>query len=399
MPSDGRKRLHVIRVRRLRLALGATLLGTTAPVSRKKRRELVEGTNNPVGMPAYYRVVGPQETPRAAPDQRRAQTRGLRWHDVVVTVVAHVDNLAWLARRQLDQPLEEPRIRLRHTPLAGCADVVDRQLQGTQEISRTGRLVPGDTQPKAEFPKPRECGANVKVKIVFIYLLTAASFFTELPLARKIESGAEVLERLGVVSALCRDGAEHRGESVPRHVEPIGPLTPFAGVVEQRFTDVEHHRSDHVLLLRQDRSERVARRRDRAPRSGIKAIDASEANAVLNLRYEVQRSARYNRDMEIDEAKRAARERVWAALDAEAVDPRGAAGRIPSFAGTAAAAERLAALDVWRDARVVKSNPDRAQLPVRDVPAMDDPDTFYALDPERGQATRTSRLPSCRKLG
>ncbi|WP_051729052.1 hypothetical protein [Streptomyces sp. NRRL F-3213] len=103
--------------------------------------------------------------------------------------------------------------------------------------------------------------------------------------------------------------------------------------------------------------------------------------------------------MEIDEAKRAARERVWAALDAEAVDPRGAAGRIPSFAGTAAAAERLAALDVWRDARVVKSNPDRAQLPVRDVPAMDDPDTFYALDPERGQATRTSRLPSCRKLG
>ncbi|MYW95766.1 5-formyltetrahydrofolate cyclo-ligase [Amycolatopsis rubida] len=99
--------------------------------------------------------------------------------------------------------------------------------------------------------------------------------------------------------------------------------------------------------------------------------------------------------MQIDEAKRAARERVWALLDAEAVDPKGAAGRIPSFTGAEAAAQRLAALDVWRDARVLKSNPDRAQLPVREaalrdgktvymaVPAMASPDPFYALDPAK----------------
>lgn len=97
--------------------------------------------------------------------------------------------------------------------------------------------------------------------------------------------------------------------------------------------------------------------------------------------------------MQIDEAKRVARDRVWASLDAEAVDPRGAAGRIPSFAGAGAAARRLAMLGLWRDARVVKANPDRAQLPVREaalrdgktvymaVPAMANREPFYALDP------------------
>ncbi|ATY17045.1 5-formyltetrahydrofolate cyclo-ligase (plasmid) [Amycolatopsis sp. AA4] len=100
--------------------------------------------------------------------------------------------------------------------------------------------------------------------------------------------------------------------------------------------------------------------------------------------------------MQIDEAKRAARERVWALLDAAAVDPRGrsAVGSIPSFVGAEVAAQRLAALEAWREARVVKCNPDRAQLPVREtalrdgktvymaVPAMAKPEPFYALDPD-----------------
>ncbi|TVT31256.1 5-formyltetrahydrofolate cyclo-ligase [Amycolatopsis rhizosphaerae] len=98
--------------------------------------------------------------------------------------------------------------------------------------------------------------------------------------------------------------------------------------------------------------------------------------------------------MEIDEAKRAIRERVWAALDeAKAVSPPGAAGHIPSFVGAAPAAQRLAQLDVWREAAVVKANPDGAQLPVREaalregkllymaVPAMATPQPFYLLDP------------------
>lgn len=100
--------------------------------------------------------------------------------------------------------------------------------------------------------------------------------------------------------------------------------------------------------------------------------------------------------MGIDEAKQAVRERVWAALDAPgAIVPPGAAGHIPSFVGADRAAQRLSELDVWRRATVVKANPDRAQLPVREaalregkllymaVPAMAKPTPFYLLDPSQ----------------
>ncbi|MGX7829093.1 5-formyltetrahydrofolate cyclo-ligase [Actinokineospora sp. 24-640] len=98
--------------------------------------------------------------------------------------------------------------------------------------------------------------------------------------------------------------------------------------------------------------------------------------------------------MNIDNAKRAVRERVWAALDkAGAVEPPGAAGHIPSFVGAEQAAERLAGLESWARARVVKANPDQAQLPVRRlaleqgkvvymaVPRIATLKPFYALDP------------------
>ena len=67
-----------------------------------------------------------------------------------------------------------------------------------------------------------------------------------------------------------------------------------------------------------------------------------------------------------DQATHAIRERVWALLDAHgAVQPPGARGHIPSFVGADQAAERLAALSAWKTARVIKVNPDKAQLPVR----------------------------------
>ncbi len=40
-------------------------------------------------------------------------------------------------------------------------------------------------------------------------------------------------------------------------------------------------------------------------------------------------------------------------------------GHIPNFKGANQAAERLAGLSVWRQARVIKSNPDSPQQPVR----------------------------------
>jgi len=96
-----------------------------------------------------------------------------------------------------------------------------------------------------------------------------------------------------------------------------------------------------------------------------------------------------------DQTKHTIRERVWALLDAHgAVQPPGAHGHIPSFVGADQAAERLAALPAWKDARVIKVNPDKAQLPVRAhaladgktvymaVPKLAAEKPFYLLDPE-----------------
>lgn len=96
----------------------------------------------------------------------------------------------------------------------------------------------------------------------------------------------------------------------------------------------------------------------------------------------------------VTQAKREVRERIWALLDEKAaVQPPGASGHIPSFVGAEAAAERLAELPGWVGAQVVKSNPDRAQLPVRAralregkvvymaVPRLETFEPFYLLDP------------------
>jgi len=94
-------------------------------------------------------------------------------------------------------------------------------------------------------------------------------------------------------------------------------------------------------------------------------------------------------------AKAALRQQVWSQMSAARVARfPGAAGRIPNFVGAEAAAERLRAMDVWRAARTVKSNPDSAQLPVRQraledgktvymaVPRLAEAEPFFALDPD-----------------
>jgi 5-formyltetrahydrofolate cyclo-ligase len=100
-------------------------------------------------------------------------------------------------------------------------------------------------------------------------------------------------------------------------------------------------------------------------------------------------------DASIQQAKQHIREHVWALLEHHhAVDP-GVAGHIPAFVGADAAAVRLTELPAWRAARVIKANPDRAQLPVRTealetgktvymaVPNLASLQPFYLLDPGR----------------
>src|SRR5438094_6119403 len=63
--------------------------------------------------------------------------------------------------------------------------------------------------------------------------------------------------------------------------------------------------------------------------------------------------------------KDALREEIWRLLKQQAASPSDPFGHIPDFIGSDQAAERLAELPVWRQARVVKANPDTAQAPVR----------------------------------
>jgi 5-formyltetrahydrofolate cyclo-ligase len=95
-------------------------------------------------------------------------------------------------------------------------------------------------------------------------------------------------------------------------------------------------------------------------------------------------------------AKQAVRERVWSLLERHgAARFPGARGRIPNFVGAEASAEKLATLQEWEGARVLKANPDAPQLPVRAralsegkrlymaVPRLRDRRPFVLLDPKR----------------
>lgn len=75
------------------------------------------------------------------------------------------------------------------------------------------------------------------------------------------------------------------------------------------------------------------------------------------------------------------REEVWDGLATSGAGVGEVHSRIPNFVGADRAAERLAELEVWQRARVVKCNPDRGQAPVR-LRALLDGKKLYAPVPE-----------------
>jgi 5-formyltetrahydrofolate cyclo-ligase len=99
--------------------------------------------------------------------------------------------------------------------------------------------------------------------------------------------------------------------------------------------------------------------------------------------------------MDVKRAKDEARARMWELLLAARVSPSpGPRGGIPDFIGAEEAAQRLAAQEEWKRARVLMVNPDGAQRPVRcraleegkrvymAVPKLAQVHPFVLLDPE-----------------
>ncbi|MEL6382377.1 MAG: 5-formyltetrahydrofolate cyclo-ligase [Cyanobacteria bacterium J06626_18] len=65
------------------------------------------------------------------------------------------------------------------------------------------------------------------------------------------------------------------------------------------------------------------------------------------------------------EGKDVLRHEIWATLKANRLTHRDPVGHIPNFVGAEAAAARLANLEIWQQASVIKCNPDSPQKPVR----------------------------------
>lgn len=94
------------------------------------------------------------------------------------------------------------------------------------------------------------------------------------------------------------------------------------------------------------------------------------------------------------------REAMWTALEQSgAVRAKNVHDKIPDFHGSDAAAELVGDLDVWQQATAIKSNPDKAQRPLRQraleqgkvlymaVPRLKDERCFVELDPARLDTT------------
>ena len=75
------------------------------------------------------------------------------------------------------------------------------------------------------------------------------------------------------------------------------------------------------------------------------------------------------------------RSAVWSLLEERSVSIGPVWSRIPNFIGADKAAQRLAELQIWKAAKVVKANPDSPQIPVR-LRALEDGKLVYVPVPE-----------------
>ncbi len=74
------------------------------------------------------------------------------------------------------------------------------------------------------------------------------------------------------------------------------------------------------------------------------------------------------------------RTEIWSVLKQQAASVGDSFGHIPNFVGAELAAEKLAALPIWQQAKTIKCNPDSPQIPVR-MRALQDGKRLYMAVP------------------
>jgi hypothetical protein len=177
-------------------------------------------------------IVGPQVSPGPAADKRGTHSCLLSWHQIVVAVIPDIHNLVRAARCGLDNAAEECLAGLGDPPVGRGSDEVGRQVHRPEDAPCHGGLVSRNADPQAHRPQRGERGPRVRVQVLFPVGLSGARFLAPLPFGGQVEAGPEVAEGLGVVPAGRGDRAEHRGEGVAGHADPVRPGTEFPGVVE-----------------------------------------------------------------------------------------------------------------------------------------------------------------------
>lgn len=83
-------------------------------------------------------------------------------------------------------------------------------------------------------------------------------------------------------------------------------------------------------------------------------------------------------------SKDATRKEIWTLLEQQHAVSAPTHNKIPDFVGSDRAARRLTELAAWHSARVVKTGPDTAQLPVR-IQALEDGKLLYMAVPKLAQ--------------
>jgi hypothetical protein len=173
-----------------------------------------------------------------------AQASGLGWDQVVVAVVADVHDLLRAARGDLDDVTEEGGIRLGDSPLSRSSNEVCGQVQLAEDTAGRDGLVPGDAHPQAHLAQCGQRRPDIGVQVGLAVVFPCACFLPAPALGGQVEARPKILESLRVVPSGCGHRAQHRGEGVAGHPDPVCPCAKFPAVIEQRFTDIEDHR-DH----------------------------------------------------------------------------------------------------------------------------------------------------------